>query len=206
LDRAFANRAASCQVPPKKLSSFVAARHRVVLGRFHGANSRSDLLARLNAPLRSCRLRAASWIPRYFREREGLLRRVDGRSGAYSRGIVLVEAATGLQFPPTNCWGGKCKCQPDCNAGNARFLLAASFAPDTRRCRLVVSLITDLYCPFSYFALPCATPVLGFTKLVSLGTENHIEAKGLGDSCRMALRSWRSAPYYLTGIPLHLHA
>jgi hypothetical protein len=31
---------------------------------------------------------------------------VDGRSGAYSRGIVLVEAATGLQFPPTNCWAG----------------------------------------------------------------------------------------------------
>jgi hypothetical protein len=45
--------------------------------------------------------------------------------------------------------------------------------------------ITDLYCPFSYFGLPCATPVLGSTKLVSLGTENHIAAKGLGDSCRM---------------------
>jgi len=139
LDRAFANRAASCQVPQKKLSSLVAARHRVVLGRLHGANSRNDLIARLNAAFRSCRLRAASWIPRYFREREGWLRRVDGRSGAYSRGIVRVEAAAGLLFPPTNSWGGKCKCQPDCNAGNARFLVAASFAPVTRRCRLVVS-------------------------------------------------------------------
>ena len=64
---------------------------------------------------------------------------------------------------------------------------AASLSPNNGS--LLPFLIALSHCPFSYFALPCATPVLGLTKLVSLGTENHIAAKGPGDSCRMALRS-----------------